>query len=103
MSTGSLFDLDPPPSYPEAAGHKATGTSQAAAQSVNAVALRSLVLTKLAHVGPMTADECAVRLGKSLLSIRPRFSELHAMRLIVDTGDRRRNVSGKSATVWRAR
>jgi hypothetical protein len=49
-----------------------------------------------------TADECAGYLGETILSIRPRFSELRAFGLIEDTGDRRLNDSGRRATVWRA-
>jgi hypothetical protein len=39
---------------------------------------------------------------RSSLSIRPRVAELKAMGKITPTGDRRRNESGMSASVWRA-
>ena len=41
-------------------------------------------------------------LQRSPLSVRPRLSELKAMAKIVATGERRRNESGMTATVWRA-
>jgi predicted ArsR family transcriptional regulator len=63
--------------------------------------LRSRVLAALATHGPMTADQCAVSLNIDRLAIRPRFTELKAAGLIVDTGTRRANSSGRTATVWR--
>jgi predicted transcriptional regulator len=48
-----------------------------------------------------TADEIADELNRSILSIRPRFSELLRQGLIRDTGVRRGNQSGCSAKVWR--
>jgi len=49
----------------------------------------------------LTTDECAERLGETVLSIRPRFTELAAKGEIEDSGIRRKNASGRSATVWR--
>jgi len=49
----------------------------------------------------MSADQCAYVLGRSVLSIRPRFSELNAADLIEDSGTRTLNDSGKRAIVWR--
>lgn len=51
----------------------------------------------------MTADECARHLSESVLSIRPRFSELLRANRIEDTGERRKNASGRNATVWKIR
>jgi hypothetical protein len=52
------------------------------------------------HPGGLTADEVAAALGESVLSIRPRMSELRRLGEIADTGDRRRNASGHTAAVW---
>lgn len=90
------------PHYPEVAGSKATGTSAQAAESVDAATLRESARWYLRHYGPMTADECANRMGESVLSIRPRFSELAAKAQIIDTGERRENASGRRAVVWRS-
>lgn len=88
--------------YPTQAGYKADGPSREAAESVSAATLRTKVLGEIMRA-PATADECAARLGLSPFSARPRFSELRNMGLISDTGQRRRNSSGRSATVWAAR
>mgnify|MGYP000322982922 CR=1 FL=1 len=56
-------------------------------------------LVKLRYFAGLTADECAAVLGESVLSIRPRFSELLGAGLIRETGQRRRNASGKMADV----
>jgi len=48
----------------------------------------------------LTADETAALMDKTVLAIRPRFAELHKDGVIRDTGERRRNESGKSAVVW---
>jgi hypothetical protein len=89
--------------YPSAPGHKRGGTSKAAADSMKekAPTLRQKVLDVLFHQD-LTADECAAEVGKSLLSIRPRLTELLALGKISDTGTTRTNDSGKQATVWRA-
>ncbi len=47
-----------------------------------------------------TADEIAYLLKYSILTVRPRVSELNKMHLIVDSGLRRPNTSGRSAIVW---
>ena len=53
-----------------------------------------------------TADEIAIELGKDglgILSVRPRVTELVKTDMLVDTGKRRKNSSGRNAIVWRAR
>lgn len=89
--------------YPDAPGYKVTGTSQEAALAMagRAVALRDRVLAILKRVSA-TADECAYLMDESVLSIRPRLSELFNRSLIEPTGERRKNSSGHSASVWRA-
>jgi hypothetical protein len=87
--------------YPEGAGWKEPTTSKAAASTVDASRLRAVVRECLVVHGAMTADECASRLHLSVLTIRPRFSELRAKGEITDTGIRHFNLSGKRAIVWR--
>ena len=48
----------------------------------------------------LTADEVAEMLNKSVLSVRPRISELADLRSVFDSGQRRKNASGKNAIVW---
>jgi hypothetical protein len=92
------------PRYPAVPGSKAAGTSTEAAEAMKPPAawLRAKALNMLRSAGDLTADECASLLNETVLSIRPRFSELRALNLITDTGDRRINDSGRRAIVWRA-
>lgn len=88
--------------YPHAPGFKEpAGTSQiaAVAEASRVEVLRQRILETLEGC-PMTADECADRLGETVLSIRPRFSELRATGKIQPSGKRRPNTSGHSAVVW---
>ena len=62
--------------------------------------LRARVLGVLA-TGNFTADEVAAQLGESVLAIRPRVTELAKDGRIADTGERRKNASGRKAIVWR--
>lgn len=85
--------------YPRTPGYKAPGTSQEAAARIapKVSGLRQKVLDSLKAEGPGTPDEVAARLNISILSIRPRFSELSELGLIRATGIRRRNASGHAA------
>lgn len=96
----SLFEYAA--SYPVNPGWKDPDTSRSAAESMKPTAayLRSKCLKAL-EKGQMSADECAVDVGESILSIRPRFSELLHLGHIVDSGLRRQNDSGRLAKVWR--
>jgi hypothetical protein len=84
---------------------RAPGASQEAAQRVagEASRLRAAVFAEL-RLWPhgRTADELAKLMNRSPLSIRPRLSELRAAGKIAPTGERRRNESGMSASVWKA-
>lgn len=94
--------------YPHAPGTKARApaTSREAARRIapGAATLRTAVLAEFraAYPAGKTHDEIAAALGRSILSVRPRCSELHAAGLIEQTPNRRRNDSGMSAAVWRA-
>jgi hypothetical protein len=90
-------------SYPQTAGYKTPGTSEDAARAITpkTSTLRDDVLTILSfYPQGLTPDEAARIIGRDILSIRPRFSELAQMGLIRDSGKRHRNASGKSAVVW---
>jgi hypothetical protein len=68
-----------------------------------ATGMRKLVLNYLLNHGPHTPDEVSRALNKSPFAIRPRFSELHTIGAIVETGETRNTVgSGKRQKVWRA-
>lgn len=87
--------------YPLSPGWSRPGTSQVAAMQMTgrAFTLREGVLLILDLV-PSTADECAEFMGRTVLSIRPRLTELEHMGHIRDTGRRRKNISGRYAIVW---
>lgn len=88
--------------YPETPGAYNVSTSIQAAADMQPKAsrLRSLCIDALSDRGDMTPDETAAFLDIDKLSIRPRFSELNRTGEIVDTGERRENLSGKKAIVW---
>lgn len=94
------FDFD---RYPSAPGWKEAETSRAAAKSVASECghLQRLCFRAIkGSVSGLTADECAERLGISILSARPRLTELKAQGLIEDSGLRRANASSRKAKVW---
>lgn len=89
--------------YPAAPGAQDRDTSRAAAASIApaAAAIRERVLAQFERSTGMTADECAGRLGLSILTVRPRVTELSRLGKLRDSGTRRKNtLSGKSAIVW---
>lgn len=101
---------DRPAPYPASPGFKRSGTSQEAAQYAKgyAATLREKVFAVIATASArpsrgMTADEVAEALETSVLSIRPRLSELAHSEppRIEPTKERRANESGRSAIVWR--
>ena len=90
--------------YPQSPGAQGRDTSYADAESIaeTAPTLRSMCRAAFAASGDgLTADEVAEILGHSILSVRPRVTELGRLNLIEDSGERRANQSGKKAIVWR--
>lgn len=61
-------------------------------------AVREKVLKALSK--DRTADEVASLLSLSVLSVRPRITELRNAGLIEKTGQRRKNASGSKTYVW---
>lgn len=89
--------------YPDAPGFKAHGPSEQAARVIAGTAknLRAKVLQAIVDApNGLTADEVATRLNKSILSVRPRVSELRRTGEIRQTDKRGKNDSGMSASVW---
>ena len=101
MTQPDLFDARQP--YNGRPGFKSPGPSQDAAEKVSkrVAYLQGKCLEALRIHGPLTADEIAEKAGETILSIRPRCSELKRAGRIIKTDARRLNVSGCSATVWR--
>lgn len=88
--------------YPQKPGAQDRDTSRAAAEHADETApqLRARALAVLERSKGLTADEVAGRLGLSILSIRPRVTELARLGKVRDSGLRRRNASGRNAIVW---
>jgi len=79
-------------------------TAFAAADSVAGIATdreaKALAWIREQAENGSTADETAEALGWERYSSRPRLSMLHARGAIVDSGKRRRGVSGRMQAVW---
>ena len=88
--------------YPHAPGFKALDTSRDAAQAITprANTVRAQCLNTFRIGGGYTADEVARILGYSILTVRPRITELYKQGFIEPTGSRRTNKSGHAARVW---
>ena len=99
-----LFGHAPHAKYPDSPGHRGVETSIEAADALASRLgpLQSLTLRFIAGRGPLgaTSDECAAGLGIDRGSVQPRTSELNRKGLIVDSGLRRPNATGKRAIVW---
>lgn len=91
--------------YPNHPGYKVSGPSKEAADKVASKApnLRdqAVAIFKQHHRLGLTADELAFLLNVSVLSIRPRLTELVHMNVIEDSGQRRKNNFNSNVTVWR--
>ncbi|KPF76992.1 hypothetical protein IP68_03885 [Blastomonas sp. AAP25] len=90
--------------YPDAPGHRHVDTSMAAADALapKLGRLQRMTETAIREAGwiGLTADELAATLGMDRWSIQPRTSELRRKGLILDSGRRRPNATGKMAIVW---
>lgn len=88
--------------YPHAPGAQDRDTSRDAADAIaeRVPQLRGRALAVLERSNGLTADEVAGRLGLSILSIRPRITELSRLGKVRDSGVRRKNASGRPAIVW---
>jgi hypothetical protein len=97
-------DFDISDTYPHYPGFKVSGPSEDTAKAVAPIAatLREQVLNAIARAGSSggTADEIAHDVDRSILSVRPRVSELHREGMIRPSGARGRNASGMTATIW---
>lgn len=88
--------------YPATPGTKGRSTSADAADEIREASplLRRKAFEVLERSNGLTADEVAEHLGLSILSVRPRLTELNKLGKVKDSGERRRNVSGRNAIVW---
>ena len=91
--------------YPHQAGYRKQSTSREAADDINRKLphLRGRVLQIIKNKGKNGAipEEVAALMNITILSVRPRFTELKLSNQIVDSGERRRNNFNKNIIVWR--
>ena len=91
--------------YPIAAGYKKQNTSKNAAKDINKKLpyLRTKVLQIIKNKGSYgaTPEEVADLLNITILSVRPRFTELKISKDIIDSGVTRKNQFNKNIIVWR--
>ena len=99
-----LFGFVVPQAYPDVPGHRGVETSVEAAEAIapKIGRLQRLTLAAIAEAqaAGLTADEASERCDMDRWSIQPRVSELKLKGLIVDSGGRRFNSTGKRAIVW---
>jgi hypothetical protein len=96
-----------PEGYPQTPGWKEPTTSRDAADAIESMAetirgeaLRALKQSRYYGRVGLTSDQVAKAIGRSILAVRPRITELKLMGLIIRTGERRLNDSGMLAAVW---
>ena len=77
-----------------------TDTQIAARMDTASAMVLRLLCMEILRERNCTADEVAQLLSRSVLSIRPRISELSRQGLIRDSLKRRPNASGHNAIVW---
>lgn len=91
-------------SYPDEPGHRGIDTSVAAADALvhSLGRLQRMAEEAIRNAGGdgLTGDELAARLQLERWAVRPRTSELRRKGIIMDSGQRRLNVSGRQAIVW---
>ena len=93
--------------YPYKAGHRNIDTSVKSGEKINKNLKRicKIVLVELAKSFPegLTGSEIAKKANRSLLSIRPRTTELKHQGLIIDTDKRRKNEYDNTEIVYKLR
>lgn len=91
------------PMYPDEPGWRTSGPSRDAAHAmkgrVKQLRRDVLDLIERAPAG-LTAEELTERLKRSRAAIQPRISELKNEGFVMASGERRRNSSGLTASVW---
>lgn len=99
-----LFGFQPPATYPDIPGHRGVDTSIEAAETMapKCGRLQRMTLDAIASRGThgCTADEVSQLLGVDHRSTQPRCTELRLKGLVIDSGKRRLNATGRSAIVW---
>jgi hypothetical protein len=102
VNQGFLFEVTAPElDLPGQARVEDPDTSKSAAAEVHATQIEGIVLHAIeqADLG-LTSEECAACVGLSLVTVSPRMRPLVRRGKIRDSGQRRKNKSGREAIVW---
>lgn len=86
------------------ARHTDPETSHDAADSVPATKLEAKILAVLKGIARpgATTEELAQLTQLSLVTVSPRMKPMQRKHLVVDSGFRRRGLSGRNQIIWRA-
>lgn len=89
------------PHTSDGVGYRRRDTSKAAAEAVRAKPMREIVFDVIASAPvPLSPDDVADILGKGVLSIRPRVTELAKAGRIEDSGRRGLTDDGRRCIRW---
>lgn len=88
--------------HPGSARHSDPDTSKDAARKLDTNHIEKLVTDALTIIGPIgaTTEELASDLNLPLVTVSPRMRPLARKNRVRDSGERRKNESGRAAIVW---
>ena len=92
--------------YPYKAGHRGHRNSITSAKATNKILSRTkkqILIELYKHPKGLTGSELSDLTGVTILTIRPRTSELKLLNLIVDTEKNKNNDGGKPESIYKLR
>ena len=92
--------------YPHQAGHRGHRNSITSAKATNKILSRTkkqILIELYKHPKGLTGSELSDLTGVTILTIRPRTSELKLLNLIVDTEKNKNNEGGKPESIYKLR
>ena len=92
--------------YPHQAGHRGHRNSITSAKATNKILSRTkkqILIELYKHPKGLTGSELSDLTGVTILTIRPRTSELKLLNLIVDTEKNKNNDGGKPESIYKLR
>ena len=92
--------------YPHKAGHRGHRNSIVSANHTNKILSRTkkqILIELYKHPKGLTGSELSDLTGITILTIRPRTSELKLLNLIIDTEKNKNNDGGKPESIYKLR
>ena len=92
--------------YPHQAGHRGHRNSITSAKATNKILSRTkkqILIELYKHPKGLTGSELSDLTGVTILTIRPRTSELKLLNLIIDTEKNKNNEGGKPESIYKLR